>query len=334
MTNISFKNKIKDLTINHYKKCKIYKKILKEIGFNKNEKDISNFPFIPINLFKTLELSSVPKNKIVKVLNSSGTTGSIRSKIFLDQNNSNNQRKVLKELVQNLIGKERLPMLIIDQNPNLKKKLSIEAREAGIFGFSLFGKKHEYLLNNEYQIDYKILNSFLSKFGNNQFLIFGFTSNVYDYLIKKCNLKKIKKNFQNGILIHGGGWKKMVSKKVNNEVFRLQLYKKLKLKNIYNYYGLVEQTGSIFFECQKCNLFYTTDYSDIIIRNKELKVLTEGRGMIQLLSTLPTSYPGHNILTEDEGEIIKNNCVCSKKGKQFKIYGRIEKSEIRGCSDT
>ena len=57
--------------------------------------------------------------------------------------------------------------------------------------------------------------------------------------------------------------------------------------------------------------------------------------MIQLLSTLPTSYPGHNILTEDLGEIVSlNGCDCGKKGKTFRIHGRILNSEIRGCSDT
>ena len=55
---------------------------------------------------------------------------------------------------------------------------------------------------------------------------------------------------------------------------------------------------------------------------------------MQLISLLPTSYPGHNLLTEDEGIIYgKNNCNCKRKGKFFKIIGRLKKSENRGCSD-
>ena len=54
-----------------------------------------------------------------------------------------------------------------------------------------------------------------------------------------------------------------------------------------------------------------------------------------LFSLLPTSYPGHNILTEDIGEIVKdNNCDCGPKGKRFLVHGRAKQSEIRGCSDT
>ena len=49
---------------------------------------------------------------------------------------------------------------------------------------------------------------------------------------------------------------------------------------------------------------------------------------------MPTSYPGHNILTEDIGEIIgEDDCKCGLKGKYFKIYGRAKEAEMRGCSD-
>ena len=56
---------------------------------------------------------------------------------------------------------------------------------------------------------------------------------------------------------------------------------------------------------------------------------------MQLTSILPFSYPGHNILTDDLGEILGvDNCKCGRLGKFFKIHGRINNAEIRGCSDT
>ena len=57
-------------------------------------------------------------------------------------------------------------------------------------------------------------------------------------------------------------------------------------------------------------------------------------GLVQLVSLLPFSYPGHSILTEDIGEIVNNKCECSNNGTRFLVHGRIEKSETRGCSDT
>ena len=44
---------------------------------------------------------------------------------------------------------------------------------------------------------------------------------------------------------------------------------------------------------------------------------------------------GHSILTEDLGTICGiDDCKCGRKGKYFKVHGRIKSAEIRGCSDT
>ena len=123
--------------------------------------------------------------------------------------------------------------------------------------------------------------------------------------------------------------------KVNNSIFKKKLINKINLSKVYNYYGLVEQTGSVFIESQKCGYFHTSIYSDIFIRDKKFNVLkNKEKGLIQLISLLPTSYPGHNILTEDIGEIIgEDNCKCGLKGKYFLVHGRAKEAEVRGCSD-
>ena len=98
---------------------------------------------------------------------------------------------------------------------------------------------------------------------------------------------------------------------------------------------MVEQTGSIFFECSKCENFVTSIFSDVFIRDKNFNDLgKKKKGMIQLLSVLPTSYPGHNILTEDIGIIHGiDNCKCGRKGKYFTVLNRVPDAELRGCSD-
>ena len=118
------------------------------------------------------------------------------------------------------------------------------------------------------------------------------------------------------------------------------LKKKLKLtcgiNNIYNYYGMIEQTGSIYMECEYGHL-HTSVFSDIIIRNPlDFSISNFGeKGIIQLLSILPYSYPGHSILTEDEGVLLgEDDCGCGRLGKYFTIIGRLKEAEIRGCSDT
>ena len=74
------------------------------------------------------------------------------------------------------------------------------------------------LVNENEEIDYEILQDFLDKFSNKKFLIFGFTYDVHNFLINK--LRKDNLNFENGILLHGGGWKKMYNLKVDNNKFK------------------------------------------------------------------------------------------------------------------
>jgi phenylacetate-coenzyme A ligase PaaK-like adenylate-forming protein len=140
----------------------------------------------------------------------------------------------------------------------------------------------------------------------------------------------------NGILIHGGGWKKLISEAVSKDEFKNCLNEVCGLKNIHEYYGMIEQTGCIYMECEYGHL-HASNFSDIITRrNKDFSVCDSGEtGIVQVVSVLPESYPGHSLLTEDEGVILgEDDCSCRRKGKYFKIKGRLKNAEIRGCSDT
>lgn len=330
-----FRQNINHLNRYHFKNSILYKKILsfQNFNFNKNY-DLSEMPFLPVRLFKEFDMLSINKKKIFKTLNSSGTSGQNRSKIYLDKVNSSNQVKALQKIVSKIIGKDRLPMLIIDRNTRHDERYEFNARIAAINGFSIFGKDHTFVLDSNFNFDYKVLDSFLKKYKNKKFLIFGFTSFVFQYLINKFDKKKINSDFSNAILIHGGGWKKLEKLKISNKKFKTKLKNTFNLKNVHNYYGLVEQTGSIFIECN-CGYLVTSEFSDILIRDENFNILKKNQtGLIQLFSLLPTSYPGHNILTEDIGKIIDdNNCNCSFNGKKFLVEGRVKEAEIRGCSD-
>ena len=135
-------------------------------------------------------------------------------------------------------------------------------------------------------------------------------------------------------LIHGGGWKKLIDKGVSNAKLKevaKYVFPKVICKN---YYGMIEQTGSIYFECDSGYL-HNNNYATVIARNNNLEELPFGvEGIIQSISSLPKSYPGHSLLTEDVGIIHGlDTCKCGKKGIYFEIKGRISKAFVRGCSD-
>lgn len=230
-------------------------------------------------------------------------------------------------------------MIIIDCPSVVKNRAMFSARGAGILGFSIFGAKKIYALDDDMKLDTEGLKEFLDKFQGQKILLFGFTFMIWQHFYKELmRLKKegITFDFSNGILIHGGGWKKLVSEAVSSEEFHKKLNQACGLENIHDYYGMVEQTGCIYMECE-CGHLHASIFSDVIIRRPvNFSECDIGEaGIVQVVSAIPESYPGHSLLTEDEGVILGiDDCPCGRKGKYFKINGRLKNAEIRGCSDT
>ena len=127
-----------------------------------------------------------------------------------------------------------------------------------------------------------------------------------------------------------------MSQAVSGKVFAQRLREVCGLEKIYDYYGMVEQTGCSYIQCEHGHL-HASIYSDVIVRDPaDLSVCPVGKpGIVQVLSLIPESYPGHSLLTEDEGVLLgEDDCACKRKGKYFRITGRLKHAEIRGCSDT
>ena len=329
-----------ELTKLHQEKCPEYAHILESISFNADKiKSYKDLPFLPVRLFKELELRSVPKEDVVKTMTSSGTTGQAVSKIYLDRATSSNQQKTMVKIVSEFTGSSRMPMIIIDCPSVVKNRAMFSARGAGILGFSIFGAKKIYALDDDMKLDVEGLKEFLDKYGNQKILLFGFTFMIWQHFYKELTRLKdegISFDLSNGILIHGGGWKKLTSEAVSEEEFHKRLKSACGLEHIHDYYGMVEQTGCIYMECE-CGHLHASNFSDVIIRRPiDFSEADIGEtGIIQVVSTIPESYPGHSLLTEDEGSILgEDDCPCGRKGKYFKINGRLKNAEIRGCSDT
>ncbi|MEG1752300.1 MAG: acyl-protein synthetase [Christensenella sp.] len=325
------------LTRHHYDNCEEYKRILDAMECNvEDDLQAYNQPMLPVRLFKEFELRSVPKNEIVKTMTSSGTTGQNVSKIYLDKENTKNQSMALTHIISSFIGKKRLPLLILDTAQVKTDRAMFSARGAGIIGFSLFGFDTLYALNDEMEFDFEKVGAFIEKHKDETILMFGYTYMIWQYVVCELEKKGIHFNMQNALLFHIGGWKKLKDQAVDALAYNERVKATLGNVKVYNYYGMAEQLGSVFVECEYGHM-HCSNYSDVIIRRaSDFSVADKGeRGLIELLSLLPTSYPGHVLLTEDEGEILgEDDCPCKRMGKYFKIYGRIKGAEIRGCSDT
>ena len=332
-----FTQELLRMTEFHSNNCPKYASMLSALNYASSQiNELEDIPFLPVRLFKELDLCSVPQDEVFKIMTSSGTSGQQVSKIYLDRITAANQQKTLVKIVTDITGASRMPMIIIDCPSVVKNRTMFSARGAGILGFSIFGRKKIYALNDDMEIQVDLIKEFLDAHKDEKILLFGFTFMIWQHFYKALLELKCKIDLSNAILIHGGGWKKMEQEAVSPEYFNASLSDVCGIPRVVNYYGMVEQTGCIYVECE-CGHLHSSTYSDVTIRRgKDFSMASVGEnGIIQVVSLLPWSYPGHSLLTEDEGVLMgEDDCPCGRKGKYFKVLGRLKNAELRGCSDT
>lgn len=295
---------------------------------------LNEIPRLPINLFKKYDLKSIPNEDVYKTLLSSGTTAAQKSRIYLDRKTSQLQTQALATILTDFLGQHRLPILIVDQENVFSDPKQFSARGAALLGMLNFGRDPFYLLDQNSEIRRKELDAWVNKYTGTPILIFGLTFMVWNHFLNGLQLGAL--NLPNALLFHTGGWKKLESLAISNEDFKHKANIAFGIQKCHNFYGFVEQVGSIFVECEQ-SVFHSSNFSEVIIRdpNDNWRPAEQGKeGIVQTLSILPWSYPGHSLLTEDIGIWTGlDNCPCGRKGKTFKIKGRIPRAEPRGCSD-
>ena len=324
------------LTLHHQQHCSPYQHLMKaQWPAFVTANQTAQLPYLAVRLFKQLKLQSVPDAEVFKVLYSSGTTGT-PSRIVLDSATAAIQSKILVKIMQHWLGKARLPMLIIDHPGVIKDRSNFSARGAGIQGLSFMGRNHCYVLNDDMSINFEALEQFCQQFGDGPVFVFGFTFMVWQFFIQQLKQQQKTISLPQAVLLHSGGWKKLQDQAVDNATFKQQVLAQTGISKVHNFYGMVEQVGAIFVECEQGHL-HCPSYADVLVRTPgSWQTAAVGEeGVLQLLSTLPRSYPGHSLLSEDRAVLLgEDNCPCGRMGKYFHILGRLPQAEARGCSDT
>ena len=224
-------------------------------------------------------------------------------------------------------------MLIIDSQDLLSDRRSFNARAAGIIGFSTFGRDHFYALRRDLSLDADGVRRWLDGHAREDLFVFGFTFLVWRFAQAAAGRGL---DLSRAVLVHGGGWKKLQAEAVSRESFREALRAAAGVARVRDYYGMVELTGSIFLECERGRL-HAPLFAEVLVRDPPTwKPAAAGEtGVLEVMSLLPTSYPGHCLLTEDLGAWTgDDDCPCGRLGRTFAVSGRVPKAEPRGCSDT
>jgi hypothetical protein len=327
------------LTESHRARCRPYDRILSAwhspgTTAPGSEAGLASVPYLPAALFKSVELRSVAEDQVFKVMHSSGTSGQTPSRVVLDVETAQLQSRALSRIVTHFLGPKRRPMLIVDHPGVISDRRDFSARAAGIKGMMTFGRDHLFVLDESMQLRRAVLDDWLIEHADDDLLVFGFTFMIWQDLLQP--LRDAGLDLSRATLVHSGGWKKLIDQAVSKDEFKASLRAGLGLSQVHDFYGMVEQVGSVYFECA-AGYFHTPNFADIIVRDPVSWLPAERGevGVVEVLSLLPQSYPGHALLTQDLGIVHGvDDCACGQLGTRFSLEGRVAQAEIRGCSDT
>jgi hypothetical protein len=302
---------------------------------------VADLPFLPVGMLKANPpLAFVNSDEIKRTLTSSATTSQMPSRVVLDSPTARRMTKGIVSIVRDYIGSDRRPYLVVD-TPGLQAGGEIGARGAAIQGLQPFASEttHCLQLNEQGELKLEIhrLLEFARTHKDAELLVYGFTFILWNHLVKPLTAEGITLHLPNVRILHSGGWKKLQDQAVEKPVFNRELARVFGCSpdRIVDFYGMVEIVGVIYPDCSAGNK-HGPVFGDIIVRNPlTLEPVAPGEyGIVQVCSVLPTSFPGHLLLTEDMAQVLAyDGCPCGRRGISFRFAGRVPKAELRGCGN-
>ncbi|MGO4710713.1 acyl transferase [Chryseobacterium sp. 2TAF14] len=298
-----------------YENVEIYRKFVDYLNVKpETVKEINQIPFLPIEMFKNHQILN--KNVSTDLFfQSSGTTQMNLSKHFIADENIY-QESIYKSFEQ-FIGKPEdfiflglLPSYLEKQNSSLIYMVDFLMKKSGKPENGYFLYNHEDL--------FELLNELKDK----KVILFGVSFALLDFL-DFCDLNsKILKFSDTLTVIETGGMKGRKEEMTKDELLEI-LQEGFKTDKIYSEYSMTELLSQAYSLGK--NEYQCPNWMRILIRNVEdpFSYEKEGKtGAINIID-LANIHSCSFIATQDLGKI---------DGDKFQVLGRIDHSDIRGCS--
>lgn len=291
-----------------YQNCQVYRDFCDLLGIT-NPIKIEEIPFLPISFFKSHKIIACDYESQL-VFKSSGTTGQIRSnhhiaKPHIYKKSFSNSFNHLMGEIEDSVFLALLPNYIEQGDSSLVYMVDhlIKDSKSELSGFYL----------NDFE---KLLSAIeTAKKKKLKIFLFGVSYALLDLAEKKVDLSEVS-------IIETGGMKGRRKEMIRDELHEV-LKEGLNVKNIYSEYGMTELLSQAYL--QEDGFFHSPSWMKILIRdvNDALSYLPDGKtGGVNVID-LANLYSCSFIATDDLG--VKNMDF-------FKILGRFDLSDIRGCN--
>lgn len=266
--------------------------------------------FLPIGFFKTHEIKTTlfdPK----KNFESSGTTKSNTSKHLIKDIEL--YKTSFIKAFNRFYGKIE-DYCIIGLLPSYleRNNSSLVFMVDELIKLSNHSKSGFYL--NQYQDLFNNLSELNN--SNQKVLLIGVTYALLDFA------EQFPMKLNNTIVMETGGMKGRKKEITKSEVHEI-LKKGFGVENIHSEYGMTELLSQAY--SKQNDRYYCPPWMKVFVRSEEdpLEVNAIGKGVINIID-LANLYSCSFIATDDVGEVFDDG--------SFTIYGRLDNSDLRGCS--
>ena len=331
----------------HFNASREFRRICEKRGVTELAPDFewADVPYLPVDVFKQMRMSSIDDDQIVRTLTSSATSSQVPSMVVLDNVTRRRQVHTLMWLMADLLGNRRRPFIILDVDPagQDSKDIGISARSGAIRGFLSVARSATYCMvpgpDGMPVLDLAKFEAALADAAESgePAVIMGYTYVIYANAVS--GLKKAGKSYSldNCAVIHIGGWKRLQDQAVSKDEFDTAVSDALGVPrgSITDVYGFTEQLGIVYYDCS-AGVKHCSAVSEVIVRDPMTLLPAPDResGLLEFMSPLPTSYPGIAVVVDDVGRIVsRDGCACGRNGPAFEVLGRAKEAELRGCGD-
>lgn len=333
-TETDFQAKCLETFRYQYENVEVYRKFCDYLRVNSSEiRAISEIPFLPIEIFKNhLVLES--NSKAEHFFQSSGTTQiQTRSKHYI-ADFSLYEESIYRSFEQ-FIGKPE-DYIFLGLLPNYSEN----KHSSLIYMVDFLMKKSAKPENGYFLYNHAELLELLQKLGGKKVILFGVSFALLDFLDFIENSLESKNSFPFGekgafTIIETGGMKGRKQEMTKDELLKI-LKKGFGTERVFSEYSMTELLSQAYSLGN--NEYSCPNWMRILIRNTEdpFSYVENGKtGAINIID-LANLHSCSFITTQDLGKITNEIEIASStsflRNDKFQVLGRIDHSDIRGCS--
>ena len=306
-----FEKKALELFHFQYGENEVYRQFVKSLGIKKEAVTrLAQIPFLPVSFFKTHTVKTTSFDSEL-VFESSGTTQSVNSHHFVKD--AGLYRQSFLQGFEDVYGHPSKYCIIGLLPSYLERKNS-----SLVYMVDELIKQSSHAESGFYLDEWQRLRITLNKLEkkHQRVLFIGVTFALLDFF------EQHPMSLHYTTVMETGGMKGRKKELTRREVHNF-LRDKTGLKNIHSEYGMTELLSQAY--SKKDGLFECPEWMKVLVREEDdpLLVHKQGRGVLNIID-LANIYSCSFIATDDAGIVYDDGT--------FEVLGRVDNSDIRGCS--